>query len=161
MVNVDNNNFYFDIKNYFIRFVPNQDNLDIINGDDKLNLSINPISRSIRHALEYCVNDLRRDRDKTIERLLSEKTVNDIFRSIAQLLLSNDDRVCGNSAYILGSAVELEPGLKQFLTVFSTDRTSNTVDIIRVLCHLLKHSDSECVLNAAGTLGTIKIFYNG
>ncbi|CAF3403831.1 unnamed protein product, partial [Rotaria sp. Silwood2] len=150
-----NNNFYFDIKNYFIRFVPNQDNLDIINGDDKLNLSINPISRSIRHALEYCVNDLRRDRDKTIERLLSEKTVNDIFRSIAQLLLSNDDRVCGNSAYILGSAVELEPGLKQFLTVFSTDRTSNTVDIIRVLCHLLKHSDSECVLNAAGTLGTI------
>ncbi|CAF5061041.1 unnamed protein product, partial [Rotaria sp. Silwood1] len=157
MMNIDNNNnkFYFETKNYFIRFVPNEDNLDIINGDDKLNLIINPISRNIRHALEYCVNDLRHDRDKTIERLLNEKTANDILRSIAQLLLSNDDRVCGNSAYILGSAVELEAGLKQFLTVFSTDRTSNTVDIIRVLCHLLKHSDSECVLNAAGTLGTI------
>jgi hypothetical protein len=55
----------------------------------------------------------------------------------------------------LGSAVELETGLKRFLTTFSNNRTSNTVDIIRVLCHLLTHSDSECVLNAAGTLGTI------
>ncbi|CAF1260103.1 unnamed protein product, partial [Rotaria sordida] len=92
MVNIDNNKFYFDLKNYFIRFVPNEDNLDIINGDDKSNLTINPISRNIRHALEYCVNDLRRDRNKTIERLLNEKNVNDIFCSIAQLLLSNDDR---------------------------------------------------------------------
>jgi hypothetical protein len=63
--------------------------------------------------------------------------------------------ICGNSAYILGSAVEIESGLKQFLSIFSTDRTPNTVDIIRIFCHLLTHSDSECVLNAAGTLGTI------
>jgi hypothetical protein len=55
----------------------------------------------------------------------------------------------------LGSAVELESGLKRFLTVFSNDRTANTVDVIRILCHLLTHADSECVLNAAGTLGTI------
>jgi hypothetical protein len=63
--------------------------------------------------------------------------------------------ICGNSAYILGSAVELEPGLRRFLSIFSNDRTSDTVDVIRVLCHLLTHSDSECILNAAGTLGTI------
>jgi len=63
--------------------------------------------------------------------------------------------ICGNSAFILGSAVELESGLKQFLIIFSNDRTPNTIDIIRVLCHLLTHSDPECVLNAAGTLGTI------
>ena len=68
---------------------------------------------------------------------------------------SSYNSICGNSAYILGSAVELETGLKRFLSTFSNNRTSNTVDIIRVLCHLLTHSDSECVLNAAGTLGTI------
>lgn len=66
-----------------------------------------------------------------------------------------DNSICGNSAYILGSAVELEAGLKHFLTIFSNDRTSDTVDVIRILCHLLTHNDSECVLNAAGTLGTI------
>lgn len=93
MVNVDNNNsFYFETKNYFIRFVPNDDHSEFNNEDDKVNVSINPISRSVRHALEYFVNDLRHDRDKTIERFLNEKSINDIFRSIAQLLLSNDDR---------------------------------------------------------------------
>jgi len=55
----------------------------------------------------------------------------------------------------MGSVVELESGLKRFLTIFSQDPTSNTIDIIDVLCHLLTHSDSECILNAAGTLGTI------
>jgi hypothetical protein len=92
MANVDNNKFYFDRKNYFLRFIPNDDKLDIINGDENLNSTINPISRSVRHALEYFVDDLRRDRNKTIERFLNEQTVNDIFHSIAQLLLSNDDR---------------------------------------------------------------------
>jgi len=92
MANIDNNKFYFERKNYFLRFISNENKLNIINGDEKLNSTINPIDKSIRHALEYFVDDLRRDRDKTIERFLSEQTVNDIFRSIAQLLLSNDDR---------------------------------------------------------------------
>ncbi|CAF2125401.1 unnamed protein product [Rotaria magnacalcarata] len=155
MVNTDHDQFYFDLKHYFNRFVPNEDNLDVIDGDDKLNLIVQPISKSVRHALEYFVNDLRRDRDQTIKRFLKENSVNDIFRSIAQLLLSNDDRVSGNSAYILGSTVELEAGLKQFLIVFSDKHKSNNVDVIRILCYLLKHTDPECVLNAAGTLGTI------
>ena len=63
--------------------------------------------------------------------------------------------VCGNSAYILGSTVEFEAGLKCFVNIFSNDRIQNSVDIVRILCQLLTHSDSECVLNAAGTLGTI------
>jgi len=82
MANVDSNKFYFDRKNYFLRFISN----------DNYNSTVNPINRSIRHALEYFVDDLRRDRDKTIERFLNEQIVNDIFRSIAQLLLSDDDR---------------------------------------------------------------------
>ena len=60
-------------------------------------------------------------------------------------------RICGNSAFILGSTVELESGLKHFLAVFSDNR----VNIVEILCYLLMHPDSECVLNAAGTLGTI------
>ena len=63
--------------------------------------------------------------------------------------------ICGNSAYILGSTVELEDGLKRFLIVFSNVEISKTIDVIQILCYLLKHSDTECVLNAAGTLGTI------
>jgi hypothetical protein len=83
MANVDSNKFYFDQKNYFLRFISNE---------NKFNEKDNPINKSIRHALEYFVDDLRHDRDKTIQRFLSEQTANDIFRSIAQLLLSNEDR---------------------------------------------------------------------
>jgi hypothetical protein len=92
MANLETNKFCFDRKNYFPRFIPNEDKLDVINGDDTLTSTVNPISKSVRHALEYFVDDLRRDRNKTIEHVLSEPTVNNIFRSIAQLLLSNDDR---------------------------------------------------------------------
>ncbi|UJR32015.1 hypothetical protein I4U23_019485 [Adineta vaga] len=155
MTNTDPNNFYFDRKNYFLRFIPHENHNNLTNGDENSQSTINSISRNIRHALEYFVDDLRRDRNKTIERFLNESTLNDIFRSLAQLLLNDDDRICGNSAYIIGSTVEFELGLKRFLTIFSQDRTANTVDIIRVLCQLLTHSDSECAMNAAGTLGTI------
>lgn len=71
------------------------------------------------------------------------------------ILIFSKPSICGNSAYILGSTVEIETGLKKFLHVFSAERTADTVDIVRILCHLLTHADSECVLNAAGTLGTI------
>lgn len=88
MANGDNNKFYFDRKNYFLRFISN----DLKINEEKANSIDNPINRTIRHALEYFVDDLRRDRDKTIQRFLTEQTVNDIFRSLAQLLLSNEDR---------------------------------------------------------------------
>ncbi|CAF4112578.1 unnamed protein product [Adineta steineri] len=156
MANVDNNKFYFDRKNYFLRFVSNEEKSDISHGiNNNLNSTSNSISRNTRHALEYFVDDLRRDSHRTIQKFLNEQTVNDILRSIAQLLLNEDDRICGNSAYIMGSTVGTELGLTHFFTAFSRNRTSNTVDIVQVLCKLLAHSDSECVLNAAGTLGTI------
>jgi hypothetical protein len=63
--------------------------------------------------------------------------------------------ICGNSAYIIGSIVETERGLEQFLSVFVDNQTLKTVDIVKILCQLLTHSDPDCVLNATGTLGTI------
>jgi hypothetical protein len=81
MENEDNHQFHFDRKNYFLRFIPNE--------NEQQYLTIN---KNLRHALEYFVDDIRADRNKTIERFLNEQTVNDIFRSIAQLLLNNDER---------------------------------------------------------------------
>lgn len=93
MANVETKKFYFDRKNYFIRFISDENQFDIKTDQEKTNnLISNPINKSIRHALEYFVDDLRHDRDQTIQRFLSEQTVDDIFRSIARLLLSNEDR---------------------------------------------------------------------
>ena len=88
MANGDSNKFYFDRKNYFLRFISEENQLEK-KSDEQI---INPINKSLRHALEYFVDDLRRDRGKTIQRFLSEESIIEIFRSLAQLLLSNEDR---------------------------------------------------------------------
>ena len=82
MENEDNNEFHFDQKNYFRRFK--------LNEDEQQN---NHIRKPIRHALEYFVDDLQRDRNKTIEYFLNEPTVHEIFLSIAQLLSCSDERL--------------------------------------------------------------------
>ncbi|CAF3077821.1 unnamed protein product [Rotaria sp. Silwood2] len=143
----NNNQFHFDQKNYFLRFKSNE--------NEKLNSKFYHINKHIRHALEYFVDDIKQDQNKTIDRFLNQQSVNEIFLFIAKLLLCDDDRICGNSAYIIGSIVEMDKGLKQFLSIFTDDYMSKTVDIIYILCQMLTHSDSDCVLNATGTLGTI------
>ena len=95
MAQTDSNQskFHFDRKNYFLRFTPENDaKVDISTDDNQLKRTDQPISRSVRHALEYFVNDLRLDRNATIDRFLHEANVDDILRAIAQFLLSNDDR---------------------------------------------------------------------
>ena len=51
--------------------------------------------------------------------------------------------------------METERGLKEFLSVFTSHRTTKSGDIIKILGHLLTHADADCILNATGTLGTI------
>ncbi|CAF1204358.1 unnamed protein product [Rotaria sordida] len=140
-----NNQLHFEQKNYFLRFKLNEN----------LNGKFYHINKHIRHALEYFVDDLKHDQNTTIDHFLNQQSVKEIFLCIAQLLLCEDDRICGNCAYIIGSIVEMEKGLKQFLSTFADDYISTIVDIIQILCQMLTHSDSDCVLNATGTLGTI------
>jgi hypothetical protein len=82
MENDEDEAFHFDRKNYFLRFKPNN--------DEQQNLVI---SKHIRHALEYFLDDLKHDKIKTIERFLNEQTINEMFLSIAQLLSSNNERL--------------------------------------------------------------------
>lgn len=64
-------------------------------------------------------------------------------------------RICGNSAYVLGTTVEFERGLQEFLTIFSDQQTMKSIDMVKTLSQLLVHTDTDCVLNATGTLGTL------
>lgn len=82
MENDEDEEFHFDQKNYFLRFkqIDNQQENFIV-------------TKHIRHALEYFLADIKHDRNKTIERFLSEQTVNEIFLSLAQLVSSPDERL--------------------------------------------------------------------
>jgi hypothetical protein len=76
---------HFDQKNYFLRFK--------INDDEQLN----HVNKHVRHALEYFVDDLQRNRNKIIEYFLNEQTIKDIFLAISQLLLCTDDRLVNSN----------------------------------------------------------------
>lgn len=72
----ENEQFYFQQKNYFQRF----QQYDTVH------------TKSIRHALEYFLEDIKQNRQKTIEHFLNEVMIRDIFISIGKLLLSKDER---------------------------------------------------------------------
>lgn len=80
--------FYFDRKNYFQRFQQHEnDRLSSTTSSETVH-----ISKHIRHALDYFLGDLNRNREKTIERFLSEPDIEQIFLSLAHLLTCTDDR---------------------------------------------------------------------
>jgi hypothetical protein len=73
--------FYFDRKNYFLRLK--------LNNDEQ---SIEYVNKHIQHALDYFLDDINHNRNKTIERFLNEPNVNEILLCLAQLLTCHDER---------------------------------------------------------------------
>lgn len=84
MASEEYSQLHFNQKNYFLRFKPNENQMHYS--------SIDRISKHIRHALEYFVDDLKHDQYKTIDRFLNEQNVSEIFLFIGELLLCDDDR---------------------------------------------------------------------
>jgi len=80
MENANEEKFHFDHKNYFQRFKQNDNEQKTI-------------TKHIRHALEYFLDDLKHDQNKTIERFLNEENINEIFLFITQLLSSDNERL--------------------------------------------------------------------
>ncbi|UJR14720.1 hypothetical protein I4U23_001713 [Adineta vaga] len=134
-------------QNYFRRFQRIE--------NEQETLTFNRLNRSIRHALEYFIDDLKQDQIQTIERFLNEDSIDPILVFIVRLLFSEENCLCVNSAYVIGSIVETETGLERFLLLFNDNSMSKTIDIIERLCQLMLNEDFDCVMNATGILGTI------
>ncbi|CAF4372721.1 unnamed protein product, partial [Rotaria magnacalcarata] len=66
MENELDNQFHFNQKNYFLRFQSHE--------TESSKSTIYHVNKHVRHALEYFVDDLKLDQNKTIERFLNEKT---------------------------------------------------------------------------------------
>ena len=65
-----------------------------------------------------------------------------------------DFRVAGNSAYILGTLAESENGCFRVLSLTSHSHP-DARKILSDLTNMLLFEDSESVMNAAGTMGTL------
>lgn len=66
-----------------------------------------------------------------------------------------DARISGNSAYVIGTIAETENGTERIIDLLNSKSNSEAKNILLYMVNMLKSTDSECLMNAAGTIGTI------
>ena len=70
--------------------------------------------------------------------------------------MSSDNlRVSGNSAYVFGTIAETTHGIERVIGLLQNESHPESKNILGYLVTLLRSSDYECLMNAAGTIGTI------
>ncbi|KAL3870808.1 hypothetical protein ACJMK2_038848 [Sinanodonta woodiana] len=105
-------------------------------------------------ALEMLVDDLHADKDRTLSTFLCHSGSEDFLWGLVRLLGSDNPRVAGNSAYIIGTLAESELGCVRVLSL-AKDGSPESKKILPDLTCMLTFDDSESVMNAAGTMGTL------
>ena len=72
---------------------------------------------------------------------------------------SENLRVSGNSAYVFGTIGETSDGIDRIVGLLVNKTHPEAIKILSYLVNLLKSSDYECLMNAAGTIGTIVSYF--
>lgn len=104
-------------------------------------------------ALELLVDDIHKDKAKTINAFLTHYGSEDFLWGIVRLLaVEHNARVAGNAAYVFGTLAEHDVGQ---VRVMSLINGSSPHSILPNLTDMLSYDDEECIMNAAGTMGTL------
>ncbi|XP_063966390.1 uncharacterized protein LOC129277460 isoform X2 [Lytechinus pictus] len=111
-----------------------------------------PEDPEAHRALELLVDDIHKDKEKTINAFISHYGSEDFLWGIVRLLAEKNARVAGNAAYIFGTLAEHDVGQ---VRVMSLIHGSSPHNILTDLTDMLSYDDTECVMNAAGTMGTL------
>lgn len=95
------------------------------------------------------------DKELTIEKLLTHYGSEDFLWAIVKLMSSGDARISGNSAYVIGTIAETEHGATRVIELLNNQTHIESKNILNYILNMLKSNDNECLMNAAGTIGTI------
>jgi hypothetical protein len=83
----------------------------------------------------------------------------DFLWGIVKLMSSENLRVSGNSAYVFGTIGETSDGIDRIVGLLVNKTHPEAIKILSYLVNLLRSSDYECLMNAAGTIGTIVSYF--
>ena len=108
-------------------------------------------------ALECLVDDLHSNKELTIEKFLGHYGSEDFLWAIVKLMASDNLRISGNSAYVFGTLAETEEGIDRIIYLLNNNSNPESAKILSYLIKLLKSNDYECMMNAAGSIGTIVV----
>ncbi|CAH1785419.1 unnamed protein product [Owenia fusiformis] len=111
-------------------------------------------------ALEMLVDDLHAQKDSTISHFLCHSGSEDFLWGLVKLIGNDNPRVAGNSAYIIGTIAESEIGCVRIMGLLASTQPE-AHKILSDLTRMLTFDDSESVMNAAGTMGTLAESHEG
>ena len=107
------------------------------------------------------MDDLHNGKEITIEKFLSHCGSEDFLWGLVRLMSYSDSRISGNSAYVLGTIAETENGTLRIIELLNNNTNKDAKFILFYMINMLKSTDAECLMNAAGTIGTIvNIFFD-
>lgn len=67
-------------------------------------------------------------------------------------------RTAGNASYVIGTLAETDLGKRRIVQI-CTDKGDQAKKILPALTNMLDMADTETVMNAAGTMGTLVRLY--
>ncbi|XP_007898569.2 uncharacterized protein LOC103183109 [Callorhinchus milii] len=114
----------------------------------------------VAEAVEKLVLDLHQDKDQLVRCFLDDFRSQELLLALCKCLASGEPRLCSHVAYVLGTIAENETGAQSLVAV-GQSQTSASHGLLHDLNAMLKWSDAEAVMNAAGTLGTMAETSNG
>ncbi|XP_032229657.2 uncharacterized protein LOC116613146 isoform X2 [Nematostella vectensis] len=106
--------------------------------------------------LERLVHEIHTDKELCSYMFLNHPGSEDMLLGLLNLLDSEDSRVAGNAAYVIGTLAEMDLGKKRIVQICTDNSDSEqTKRILPSLTRMLEMVDMETVMNAAGTMGTL------
>ncbi|XP_078406464.1 uncharacterized protein LOC144685624 [Cetorhinus maximus] len=107
-----------------------------------------------QQTVDSLVLGLHRDKEKLVRSLLEDPSCQQLLLALCRSLTPGETRLCSNVAYILGTIAENETGAQHLVTVAQTQLLEPD-NFLGNLNSMLKWTDTEAVMNAAGALCTM------
>lgn len=121
---------------------------------DKSLTSLFKFDNNTSTVLERLVQEMHDNKELCSYQFLNHPGSEDMLCGILKLVGSEDVRIAGNASYVVGSLAETALGCSRIISI-CVSAADDESEILVNLTSLLHVSDSETVLNAAGTLGTL------
>lgn len=129
--------FHWNVEDYFPRLIQSQ--------------------KAAVSALEFLVDDIHVNKELTIDKFLEHYGSEDFLWGLVKLMSSENLRISGNSAYVFGTIAESDEGIGRIVYMLNNKANPESANVLPYLVKLLKSADYECMMNAAGSIGTIVI----
>lgn len=104
-------------------------------------------------VLDRLVHELHSDKELCSYLFLNHPGSEDMLWGLMNLLME-DSRTAGNASFVIGTLAETDLGKRRIVQI-CTDKGDQAKKILPALTNMLDMADTETVMNAAGTMGTL------